>query len=65
MLGGWYAGPVSYKVFGCFAKERMTIMEDKIDALRRLLDSFSPDDKDRVIEILQLALEIAHSPLRA
>ena len=51
MLGGWYAGPVSYK-------ERMTIMEDKIDALRRLLDSFSPDDKDRVIEILQLALEI-------
>ena len=64
MLGGWYAGPVSYKVFG-FVKERMTIMEDKIDALRRLLDSFSPDDKDRVIEILQLALEIAHSPLRA
>lgn len=36
----------------------MMIVEDKIDALRRLLDSFSPDDKDRVIEILRLALEI-------
>ena len=33
-------------------------MEDKIDALRRLLNTFSPDDKDRILEILQIALEI-------
>ena len=33
-------------------------MEDKIDALYQLLNTFAPDDKDRILEILQLALEV-------
>ena len=39
-------------------------MEDKVDALQKLLNTFSSDDRDRIVEILQLALEIAHSPLK-
>jgi len=33
-------------------------MEDKFDALRKLLNSFSADDKDKILEILRLLLEI-------
>ena len=35
-------------------------MEDKVDALRQLLNTFSSEDRDRILEILQLALEITH-----
>ena len=43
--------------------ERAMTVEKKIAALQRLLDSLSPDDKDRILEILRIALEIAQSPL--
>lgn len=35
-------------------------MEDKVDAVRRLLETFAPHEKDRILEILQLVLEITH-----
>lgn len=33
---------------------------EKIDELRRLMDQFTPEEKDRIMEILRLALEITH-----
>ena len=38
-------------------------MKDKVDALQKLITTFSPDERDRILKILQLALEIAQSPL--
>lgn len=38
-------------------------MEDKVDALQELLNTFSSDDRDRIVEILQLVLEV--TPLLA
>lgn len=35
-------------------------MEGKIEKLRKLMESFSPEEKDIVLEILALALEITH-----
>lgn len=39
-------------------------MEDKEEALQKLLAMFAPEERDRIIEILKLALEIVHSPLK-
>ena len=39
-------------------------MTDNLEALRELLNEFSSEEKDRIIEILRLALEIVHSPLK-
>lgn len=39
-------------------------MEDKEEALQKLLATFAPEERDRIIEILRLALEIVHSPLK-
>ena len=36
-------------------------MEEKLEALRALLDGFTHEEKDRIVEILRLLLEI-HSP---
>ena len=33
---------------------------DKLEAIRQLLNSFSPDDRDKILEILRLALELIH-----
>lgn len=62
MLGGWGSAPV-YFVF-C-AKRRIKNVEDNLAALFGLINSFSPEDKDKILEILKLALEIVHSPFNA
>ena len=58
MLGGCEVGPVSYRIVAVFRKADE--MEDKVDALRQLLNTFTPEDRDRILEIIQLALEITH-----
>ena len=58
MLGGCEVGPVSYRIVAVFRKADE--MEDKVDALRQLLNTFTPEDRDRILEIMQLALEITH-----
>jgi hypothetical protein len=52
MLGGWLAAP-------CLLNARRITMEDKLDEIRRLYDSFSPKDKETIRELLRLVLEIA------
>lgn len=52
MLGGWLAVP-------CLLNARRITMEDKLDEIRRLYDSFSPKDKETIRELLRLVLEIA------
>ena len=37
--------------------------KEKIEKLHKLMGSFSTEEKDRILEILQLLLEFAHSPL--
>ena len=58
MLGGWLVGP------GFTIKQGVNTVEDKYKTLKRLLDSFTPEEKDAILEILQIALELVHSPLR-
>ena len=36
-------------------------MTDKLEALRELLSGFSPEEKDRILEILLLVLETSQS----
>ena len=33
-------------------------MKEKVKILRQLINSFSPADKDRILEIIRLAMEI-------
>ena len=56
MLGGWMAVPGLL----VYEYQKGEDMEDKIDALYRLLNTFAEDEKDKILEILQLALEIIH-----
>ena len=37
--------------------------KDKLLRLHKLLNSFSNEERDRIIEILRLVLEMTHSPL--
>ena len=37
--------------------------KDKLLRLHNLLNSFSHEEKDRIIEILQIVIELIHSPL--
>ena len=61
MLGGCRAAP---SLTGPAARMRKAnIMEDKEEALQKLIAAFAPEERDRIIEILRLALEIVHSPL--
>lgn len=56
MLGGWRLAPVFMNVQAETGREKN--MEDKIYALYQLLNTFSKDDKDKILEILRLAFEI-------
>ena len=56
MLGGWRLAPGFCKRTGRDRKGEN--MEDKIDALYQLLNTFSTTDKDKILEILRLAFEI-------
>ena len=40
-------------------------MESKLQALQDLMNCFSPEEKDRILQILEIALELAHSPRTA
>ena len=37
--------------------------EEKIEIVRKLLEVFTPEDRDAILEILRLIMEAAHSPL--
>lgn len=52
-------GPVTIRFYG---GDKMS-KKEKIDKLHKLMSSFSAEEKDRILEILQLLLEFAHSPL--
>lgn len=55
MLGGWLAGPrfLNFIIFGdCEMRE--------METLRELMNTFSPEEKERVVEILRLTLELTH-----
>ena len=61
MLGGWRR-PRCFLI--CSGGMKMS-KKEKIEHLRKLLSHFSEEEKDRILEILQLVLEMHHSPLSA
>ena len=40
------------------------MMKDKMIRLHNLLHSFSEEERERILEILQLALELSHFPIK-
>ena len=37
--------------------------EERVEIVRRLLEVFTPEDRDRIVEILRHIMAAAHSPL--
>lgn len=40
-------------------------MENKVQKIKDILDGFSDTEKDRIIEVIRLSLEVLHPPRRA
>ena len=38
-------------------------MQEKVEDLIRMLEEFTEEEYDRIIEILQIVIELIHSPL--
>ena len=56
MLGGWQVGP---RFLNNNAGEMK--MSEKVEALLRLVEEFSEEEYERVMEIIRLALELSPS----
>ena len=59
MLGGWQAASPFYKIIGGIEMSA----EERIQIVRELLKVFTPEDREKILEIMRHILEAAHSPL--